>query len=99
MIIGCPNFINRNIMEHIIKWYNNATEYTLCIMLLLNLFIQLMSVIFVYHGEYLTVLQPTAVDQLFVVGGGDDWLRKTGYRNRYHFRNQNKLYVEKYIQL
>jgi hypothetical protein len=57
-----------------------------------------MSVIFVYHDEYLTVLQPAEVDQLFVVEG-DDWLRKTGYRNRYHFRNHNKIYVKKYIQI
>jgi hypothetical protein len=57
-----------------------------------------MSVIFVYYGEYLTVLQPATIDQLFVVGG-DDLLRKAGYRNRYHFRNHNKIYVEKYLQL
>jgi hypothetical protein len=36
-----------------------------------------MSVIFVFHGEYLTVLQPAIVDQLFVVVEGGDWLRKT----------------------
>jgi hypothetical protein len=70
IIIGCPNFINHNIIEHIITWYNKATEYTLCIMLILNLFIKLISVIFAYHGEYLTVMQSTSCLWL---GGMTDW--------------------------